>query len=232
VVGRFKQGHFAFASLAGSLRIIRSLVGFAGFFTGMLSGFVALAAPGATGGFAIGAAVWAPATAAVPVAISAKAAIATRRRRRYDFMAAPEFRSYASSVCVANCVPEPWSGLREHALRDPYRMDNRSKEPVMNSTLDPDNDNDTAQPVPPGHDTGSLGPGDSSDSGSDTLGAKRHDFDRDTELDNHALEAGEDELNSDTDSAGTGERASADGDESLEPGSDVLPDRIEDAGDI
>jgi hypothetical protein len=104
------------------------------------------------------------------------------------------------------------------------------KEQSMNSTLDPDNDNDTAQPVPPGHDTGSLGPGDSSDSGSDTWGAKRHDFDRDTELDNHALEAGEDEATSDTDRSGTGERAAADGDESLEPDSDVLPDHIEQIG--
>ncbi|SDE32899.1 chemotaxis protein [Paraburkholderia lycopersici] len=97
----------------------------------------------------------------------------------------------------------------------------------MTSTLDPDNDNEPAESLPPGHDTGSLGPGDSSDSGSDTQGAKRHEFDRDTELDNHALEAGEDEVRSDTDSSGTGERASADGDESLEPDSDVLPDRID-----
>ncbi|MCP3720475.1 hypothetical protein [Paraburkholderia sp. CNPSo 3281] len=41
-------------------------------------------------------------------------------------------------------------------------------------------------------------------------------IDRDTELDNHALEAGEDEAQSDTDSAG----------------SDVLPDRIDDSGDV
>ncbi|MCG5075131.1 chemotaxis protein [Paraburkholderia tagetis] len=96
----------------------------------------------------------------------------------------------------------------------------------MNSTLDPDND-PSQQPAAPGHDTESLGPGDSSDSGSDRVGAKRHDFDRDTELDNHALEAGPDEAQSDTDSSGTGERASADGDESLRPDSDVLPDEIE-----
>ena len=100
----------------------------------------------------------------------------------------------------------------------------------MNSTLDPDND--LPESTPPGHDTRSLGPGDSSDSGSDTQGAKRHEFDRDTDLDNHALEAGEDEAQSDTDSAGTGERASADGDESLEPDSDILPDRIDDLGDV
>ncbi|NIE62893.1 chemotaxis protein [Burkholderia sp. Ax-1719] len=96
----------------------------------------------------------------------------------------------------------------------------------MTSTLDPDNDDEMAQPLPPGHDTESLGPGDSSDSGSDTVGAKRHDFDRDSELDNHALEAGEDEAQSDSDSHGTGERASADGDETLRPDGDILPDTI------
>jgi hypothetical protein len=93
------------------------------------------------------------------------------------------------------------------------------------STLDPDND--LPQPDVPGRDTGALGPGDSSDSGSDVAGAKRHDFDRDTELDNHALETGETEEISDTDRTGTGERAAADGDETLTPDADVLPDRVE-----
>ena len=93
------------------------------------------------------------------------------------------------------------------------------------STLDPDND--LPQPDAPGRDTGALGPGDSSDSGSDIAGAKRHEFDRDTELDNHALETGDAEALSDTDRAGTGERASADGDETLSPDADVLPDRID-----
>lgn len=93
------------------------------------------------------------------------------------------------------------------------------------STLDPDND--LPQPDAPGRDTGALGPGDSSDSGSDIAGAKRHEFDRDTELDNHALETGDAEAQSDTDRAGTGERASADGDETLSPDADVLPDRID-----
>ncbi|SIT67991.1 MULTISPECIES: chemotaxis protein [Burkholderiaceae] len=95
----------------------------------------------------------------------------------------------------------------------------------MNSTLDPDNH--LRQPHVPGHDIEALGPGDSSDTGSDTVGAKRYDFDRDTELDNHALEMGMVEQRSDTDRAGTGERAAADGDETIEPDADVLPDRIE-----
>ncbi|CAG4893495.1 chemotaxis protein [Paraburkholderia gardini] len=96
----------------------------------------------------------------------------------------------------------------------------------MSSTLD--SDNDLPEPDVPGRDTGALGPGDSSDSGSDVAGAKRHDFDRDTELDNHALETGAEEARSDTDRAGTGERAAADGDETLRPDEDVLPDRIDD----
>src|SRR5262249_54490093 len=69
---------------------------------------------------------------------------------------------------------------------------------------------------------------DSSDSGSDVAGAKRHDFDRDSELDNHALETGDSELASDTDRAGTGERAAADGDSTLDENSDIDVDRIDD----
>jgi hypothetical protein len=57
-------------------------------------------------------------------------------------------------------------------------------------------------------------------------GAKRHAFDVDSELDNHALEAGEAELASDTDRAGTGERAAADGDSTLDPNDDIDVDRI------
>lgn len=96
------------------------------------------------------------------------------------------------------------------------------------STLDPDNEPSVPE-NPPGHDENALGPGDSSDTGSDMGGAKRHEFDRDTELDEHALESGEEELRSDTDRSGTGERAAADGDENLRPDDDVLPDEIEEA---
>jgi hypothetical protein len=60
-----------------------------------------------------------------------------------------------------------------------------------------------------GKDTQSLGPGDSSDTGSDTLGA-------------YSDEA----LASDSDAAGTGERAGAIGDE--RPDADILPDRTMD----
>lgn len=100
----------------------------------------------------------------------------------------------------------------------------------MSSTLNPDEEplHTPDEGEPRGHDTGSLGPGDSSDSGSDVAGAKRHDFDRDSELDEHALETGDTELASDTDRHGTGERASADGDGTLELDEDIEPDRIDD----
>jgi hypothetical protein len=96
----------------------------------------------------------------------------------------------------------------------------------MGSTLIPP-DEQTPQ-TPKGHGTAALGPSDSSDSGSDTFGAKRHEFDVDSELDNHGLEAGEAEFSSDTDRHGTGERASADGDENLIENSDIEPDRLQD----
>lgn len=97
----------------------------------------------------------------------------------------------------------------------------------MSSTLDPDNIPSSGNQGPTGHETGALGPSDSSDSGSDLAGAKRHDFDKDTELDEHALELGNAELASDTDRAGTGERAAADGDSTLTEDADVGPDRID-----
>ncbi len=98
------------------------------------------------------------------------------------------------------------------------------------STLDPDNIPPTNDPEAPGRETGALGPSDSSDSGSDIAGAKRHDFDKDTELDEHALETGDAQLASDTDRAGTGERSSADGDSTLIDDADIEPDRIDKAG--
>lgn len=99
------------------------------------------------------------------------------------------------------------------------------------STLDPDSIPPTNNPEPHGRETGALGPSDSSDSGSDIAGAKRHDFDKDTELDQHALELGDAELASDTDRAGTGERASADGDSTLIEDADIEPDRIDTSSD-
>ena len=74
----------------------------------------------------------------------------------------------------------------------------------MSSTLNPDEEPQQQVKQTSGT-TGALGPSDSSDSGSDVAGAKRHEFDVDSELDNHALETGDTELGSDTDRAGTGE---------------------------
>ncbi|NML32826.1 chemotaxis protein [Paraburkholderia antibiotica] len=98
----------------------------------------------------------------------------------------------------------------------------------MSSTLNPDE-----EPQPGGQTvrqtagtTGALGPSDSSDSGSDVAGAKRHEFDVDSELDNHALETGDAELGSDTDRSGTGERAAADGDSTLDFDRDIDVDRV------
>jgi hypothetical protein len=96
----------------------------------------------------------------------------------------------------------------------------------MSSTLNPDEEpqhkvRETASS------TGALGPSDSSDSGSDVAGAKRHVFDVDSELDNHALETGDAELRSDTDRHGTGERAAADGDATLPADADIEPDRVD-----
>lgn len=96
----------------------------------------------------------------------------------------------------------------------------------MSSTLNPDEE-PQQQIHETGSTTGALGPSDSSDSGSDVAGAKRHPFDVDSELDNHALETGDSELGSGTDRHGTGERASADGDATLTPDADIEPDRIE-----
>jgi hypothetical protein len=97
----------------------------------------------------------------------------------------------------------------------------------MSSTLNPDEEPQQTVRQTSGT-TGALGPSDSSDSGSDIAGAKRHEFDVDTELDNHALEAGDAELGSDTDRAGTGERASADGDSTLDPNGDIDTDHLVD----
>lgn len=99
------------------------------------------------------------------------------------------------------------------------------------STLDPDGFPSSGSSEAPGRETGALGPSDSSDSGSDIAGAKRHEFDKDTELDQHALEIGDAELASDTDRAGTGERSSADGDSTLSEDADIEPDRIDTPAD-
>jgi len=101
---------------------------------------------------------------------------------------------------------------------------------MTGSTLNPPEE---SRPVTgTGHTTGALGPSDSSDSGSDIRGAVRHPGDIEDELDGHALEGGDLELASDTDRAGTGERASADGDGGLELDGDVMPRGAETIEDL
>ena len=87
------------------------------------------------------------------------------------------------------------------------------------STLDPDDDADDAPAAPAkGHDTGSLGPSDSSDSGSDLAGPGT-----DRRLGDIGLDA-------DSDRSGTGERMSADIEPEREVG-DVDTDRVVDASE-
>lgn len=89
-----------------------------------------------------------------------------------------------------------------------------------------------------GRGTRALGPSDTSDSGSDLQGPGIYEDDTDlTRLDSgtnedasHGRGAGRDigdaNLDSDTDSGGTGERASAGRDVDVEAGSDIAPDHV------
>jgi hypothetical protein len=101
---------------------------------------------------------------------------------------------------------------------------------MSGSTLNPSEEGQ--QVLGRGHGTGALGPSDSSDSGSDVQGAVRHPGDVEDALDAHALEQGEVALNSDTDRAGTGERAAADGDGTLVPDADIVPQSTDNIADI
>ena len=111
-----------------------------------------------------------------------------------------------------------------------------------NSTLDPDNfPTERAQRhMPPGHDTRSLGPSDSSDSGSDMAGPGLIDddalpLDRGTNEDSEAgrddvanagASVGDDDMEDNSDRYGTGDRRAAGKEPSIRYGSDVSTDRI------
>lgn len=97
---------------------------------------------------------------------------------------------------------------------------------------------DRLQPRPPGHGTSDLGPSDTSDSGSDIAGASgsaedagmagadsgtTSDMERSRDI---GPDLGDSDLDSDTDSTGTGERKAAGRDARVEDASDVGPDRI------
>lgn len=117
-----------------------------------------------------------------------------------------------------------------------------------NSTLDPDN-----FPDPPdrtlgvGHGTGALGPSDSSDSGSDLVGAAglageqdlldlgsgtTSDLETSTAGGTAGPDVGDADLDSDSDSGGTGERAAAGRDTVIRDGADIDVDHIEAIPDL
>jgi hypothetical protein len=116
-----------------------------------------------------------------------------------------------------------------------------------NSTLDPEN-----FPDPPdrtlgvGHGTGALGPSDSSDSGSDLVGASglagedgldldtgnTSDLEASTAGGTAGPDVGDANLDSDSDSGGTGERAAAGRDTVIRDGADIDVDHIEAIPDV
>lgn len=113
---------------------------------------------------------------------------------------------------------------------------------MSTSTLDPDN-----LPIGPdrvlgrGHGTGALGPSDSSDSGSDLCGADglarqadpglltgtNEDPERGTAGHTAGPDVGDADLDSDSDAAGTGERAAAGRDTVAPDGADIDVDHVE-----
>lgn len=108
-----------------------------------------------------------------------------------------------------------------------------------NSTLDPDN-----FPDPPdrtlgsGHGAKALGPSDSSDSGSDLLGAPglaggtTSDLEAGRAGGTAGPDVGDADLDSDTDSGGTGERAAAGRDSVVRDGADIDVDHVEAIPDV
>jgi|SRR5688572_17436101 len=117
--------------------------------------------------------------------------------------------------CSRQAVAGTVAGTRHHT--------SISQEMRMSSTLTPDN-----LPAGPdrrihqGHGTSALGPSDSSDSGSDLQGA----------LDTAGAEIGDDDLDSDSDRSGTGERAAASPDTPVRDGADIGTDHIEQIPDF
>ncbi len=108
------------------------------------------------------------------------------------------------------------------------------------STLDPDNINPPDRQLGRGHGTGAMGPSDTSDSDSDLQGASgtagedklrlgggtTSDVDENTAGGSAGPDVGDADLDSDTDAAGTGERATAGRDTVAEDGQDMGTDRV------
>ncbi|WP_205609851.1 hypothetical protein [Noviherbaspirillum galbum] len=117
---------------------------------------------------------------------------------------------------------------------------------MATSTLDPDNMPTPDRRLGTGHGTSALGPSDISDSGSDVQGGLRSADENDIGLDKGTtddpdsaprdMSAGPDigdaGLDSDTDSMGSGERATAGRDADFEAGSDIDVDRIDRISDL
>jgi hypothetical protein len=113
---------------------------------------------------------------------------------------------------------------------------------MTSSSLDPDNlTSGPDRSLGKGHGTGALGPSDTSDSGSDISGGPGlglqlgFEPEPDTETgedgisDSAGPDLGDSDLDSDTDSSGTGERAAATRD-TVRDGADIDVDRIIDIG--
>jgi len=114
---------------------------------------------------------------------------------------------------------------------------------MVSSSLDPENliRGRRDRSLGRGHGTRALGPSDTSDSGSDMVGApgfvsrvKRtlksgtlSDPEKSAASNTTGSDAGDVNLDSDTDSSGTGERATASGDVFIVDGADIDADRIE-----
>jgi hypothetical protein len=111
----------------------------------------------------------------------------------------------------------------------------------MSSTLNPENTNERDRRLNAGHGTAALGPSDTSDSGSDIQGGEgldedvgigldqgtNSDSDRRIPVHSAGPDVGDANLDSDSDSGGSGERASAGRDVSFSPGQDIDTDHIE-----
>jgi len=111
----------------------------------------------------------------------------------------------------------------------------------MSSTLDPDNFPAPQRGLGRGHGTGALGPSDTSDSGSDLVGAPgiarqevldldtgtTSDLEPGTAGNTAGPDVGDADLDSDTDSGGTGERAASGRDTVERDGADIDVDHIE-----
>lgn len=115
---------------------------------------------------------------------------------------------------------------------------------MATSTLDPDNVPEPDRQLGKGHGTGSLGPSDTSDTGSDVQGGLRWTQEADIGLDKGTHEdpdsgrrdisagpdIGDAGIDSDTDSPGTGERGTAGRDSDIAMGEDIDVDRIDHIG--